>query len=348
MIHLPTATRSPGSPVAATPLTSFVLGPLFDEMMKRSGVDAAKRAVGILRPVLQKRSEHELGEVDDADAPSTRDIQYFEMMGQRGIYEDGWKAVTRRNPLTGEEDPWELYFLPDDFSECNDLADAEPEKLAHLQELWWRELERHGGLPYDTRTLELFNTPRRPHTPHQSREYRYLPPVSHLPAEVAPAIGGRSWTMTATVMRAQGEDGVLFTTGTQNSGYAFFVKDDHLCFDYNSFGDHTLVRSEVPIPAAAKELSVRFERSGRTGSAEVSIDGNACGREDIPWVMRMMSSVGADIGRSHNSPVSPEYAAPFRFAGTLHELVVSVDPSRSEREREEQARARFAAEMSTQ
>ena len=286
--------------------------------------------------------------VDDADAPSTREVQYFEMMGQRGIYEGGWKAVTRRNALTGEEDPWELYYLPDDFSECNDLAEAEPDKLAHLQDLWWSELERYGGLPHDTRTLELFNTPRQPHTPHQSRHYRYVPPVSHIAAEVAPAVAGRSWTMTARVTRAPGEDGVLFSTGTQNAGYSFFVQDDRLCFDYNAFGDHALVRSEVPIPADATDLSVRFERTGRTGSAEVLIDGDACGRVDLPYVMRMMSSIGADIGRSYQSPVSPQYEVPFRFAGTLHELTVEVDPSQSEREREAQAQDRYDAEMARQ
>jgi len=77
--------------------------------------------------------------------------------------------------------PVELDFLPDDFSECNDLAASEREKLAHLQDLWWSELEHHGGLPYDTRTMQLFNTPRQQHTPHQSRRYHYVPPVSHIP-----------------------------------------------------------------------------------------------------------------------------------------------------------------------
>jgi arylsulfatase A-like enzyme len=287
--------------------------------------------------------------VDDAGAPTTRNVQYFEMMGHRGIVEDGWKAVTRRDLFDqGREDTWELYFLPDDFSECNDLAEAHPEKVEHLVGRWWEEMERHGGLPFDHRTLELFATAHRPHTPHQSHHYRYVPPVAHLPAEVAPAVGGRSWTMVATITREAGDEGILFTTGTQNAGYSFFVKDDRLCFDYNAFGDHTLVVSDVPVPSGDAELSVRFERTGRTGSAEVRIDGHVCGSTEIPFVMRMMSSIGADVGHGTNSPVSTEYEGRFPFVGTLHEIVVDIDKSPSELQREQEAADRYAAEMAKQ
>jgi arylsulfatase A-like enzyme len=287
--------------------------------------------------------------IDDPQAPTTRTVQYFEMMGHRGIVEDGWKAVTRRDLFhPDQDDTWELYYLPDDFSECNDLAAREPGKLEHLIDLWWQEMERNGGLPFDHRTLELFRTPRQPHTPHASDRYRYVPPVSHLPGGAEPAIGGRSWTMTASVTRAPDENGILFTTGTQNSGLVFFVKDDHLCFDYNAFGDHTLVRSEAAIPADATQLTARFERSGQTGSIELRIDGDPCGKADVPWVMRMTGSIGADIGTGTHSPVSREITGRFPFEGTLHELVIDLDKSRSQREREEQAAARYDSEMSKQ
>ena len=317
-------------------------------------------AIGITPPDVHKGHEQieiagtpMLYAVDDPDAATTRTVQYFEMMGHRGIVEDGWKAVTRRDMMARDyneaDDVWELYYLPDDFSECNDLAAENPEKLDHLIEVWWRELERHGGLPFDHRGLELFASPHQPHTPHATRHYRYLPPVSHMPAECAPAVAGRSWTMTARVTRAPGDDGILYTTGTQNSGFSFFVKDDRLCFDYNAFGDHTLVVSEAAIPADATELTIRFERTGRReGSAEVRIDGDPAGRADIPWIMRLMSSIGADIGRGTHSAVSPEYSGPFPFVGTLHELTVDVDPSRSRREREQQAKDRYDSEMTRQ
>ena len=154
--------------------------------------------------------------------------------------------------------------------------------------------------------------------------------------------------MTAKVTRSPGDDGVLYSTGNQNAGMAMFVDGDRLCFDYNAFGAHTLVVSEVEIPADASELSVRFERDGRVGSAEVRIDGAPCGRADIPYVMRMMSSIGADVGRGNNSAVSTAYSGVFPFAGTLHELTVDVDKSRSELQREQEAKDRFDAEMSKQ
>jgi hypothetical protein len=187
-----------------------------------------------------------------------------------------------------------------------------------------------------------------PHTPHATLRYRYVPPVSHLPGGAEPAIAGRSWTMTASVTRAPGDDGILFTTGTQNSGLVFFVKDDRLCFDYNAFGDHTLVKSEAHIPDGATQLTARFDRTGQTGSIELRIDGSPCGRADVPWVMRMTGSIGADIGRGTNSPVCPEITGRFPFAGTLHELVIDLDASRSERERAERAAARYDSEMARQ
>ena len=155
--------------------------------------------------------------------------------------------------------------------------------------------------------------------------------------------------MTAKVTRAPGEDGILFTAGTQNSGQSFFVQDDRLRFDYNAFGDHTVVRSEVEIPADATELTARLERKpGRTGSMELRIDGAPCGSADIGWLMRMSSSTGSDIGHGTETAVSCEYTGRFPFAGTLHELVIELDPTRSQRERQEQAKARFDSEMTKQ
>ena len=284
----------------------------------------------------------------DPSAPSRKDVQYFEMGGHRGLYHDGWKAVTRHEKGTPfDDDRWELYHLDDDFSETRDLADEQPGKLRELVDLWWQEAETHGVLPLDDRTFELFGTTRRPHTPHASHHYTYRPPISHLPAEVAPALGGRSWTMTASIDRPEGAQGVLYATGTENSGFSFFVKDDRLWFDYNAFGDHSVVVSGIEVPPGPSEVEVRFERDGRQGSAELVIDGATCGAAPIPFVMRMMSSVGADVGLDRLSPVSDEYTGTFPFAGTLRRLDVVVAKSPSELEREAAA-ARYAAEMAQQ
>ena len=266
---------------------------------------------------------------DDPDAASKKKVQYYEMHGHRAIWADGWKAVTRHQMGTPfDEDRWELYHVAVDRSEVHDRAAEEPERLKALIDLWWQEAEREGVLPLDDRGLELMGIRFADHTPHPvSRVYRYRPPMSPLPAQASPAIGGRSWDMTATVTRRLGEAGVLYATGTENSGMSFFVHDERLVFDYNVFGEHHVVTSSEPVPVGDTRLSVRFRRDGKTGVATLVIDGREVGRLDVPFVMRTMSSVGPSIAYDHGSPVAAAYADRrdgFPFAGVLHELTVEI------------------------
>jgi arylsulfatase len=264
--------------------------------------------------------------LDDAAAPPRKAVQYFEMMGHRALYLDGWKAVTRHTPgVAFDDDTWELYHVTVDCSECHDLASAEPERLAAMVERWWTEAEDHDVLPLDDRTIELFAARFADGTVHRAdRRYRYWPPVSPLPAQAGPSIGGRSWDLDATVDRPSGAEGVLFATGTENSGVSFFVLDGRLVFDYNFFGDHHVVASATPVPVGRCVLSVRFRRTGTGGTATVVIDGEPCGEVEIPTVMRVISSVGASIGFDHGSAVSERYEAPFAFQGTLARLDVQL------------------------
>src|SRR5664280_1108856 len=116
---------------------------------------------------------------DATDAPTNKHVQYFEMMGHRGIYAHGWKAITRHQPgVRFEDDEWELYHLTEDRSECHNLAAEMPDKVAALIQLWWREAEEYGVLPLDDRTIELFFTRYRDHSPHPvDRHYSYFPPT---------------------------------------------------------------------------------------------------------------------------------------------------------------------------
>src|SRR3546814_185283 len=101
----------------------------------------------------------------DAAAPAPRSVQYFEQMGHRGIWADGWKATTYHEPgQSYDDDHWGLFHLDEDFAECNDLAEEHPDKLAELVALWWEEAERHGVLPLDDRTVELFGSRSEEHT----------------------------------------------------------------------------------------------------------------------------------------------------------------------------------------
>lgn len=265
--------------------------------------------------------------LDDPAAPATNTLQYFEMGGSRALVSGTWKAVQKHTPRADyDTETWELYDLSADPSECHDLAQARPDKLAELIDLWWSEADRHGVLPLDDRMIELFGARFRDHSPHPAnRRYVYRPPMSAIPAQASAAIGGRSFDLTARVTREVGDEGVLFATGTENSGITVFVQDDRLVVDYNAFDDHTVVASDLPIPVGDAVLTARFRRGeGTTGSVEIVVDGTECGRGEIGLFMRMISSVGASIGYDHGSAVSTRYSSPFPFSGQLHEVVIEL------------------------
>src|SRR5690606_16016231 len=142
-----------------------------------------------------------------------------------------------------------------------------PQKLRELIDLWWVEAEKRGALPLDERTIELFAARFRERSPHRpDRRYVYRPPMLPLPGQAGPAMSGRSSDITARVDGAAGAEGVLFATGTENSGFSFFVQDRRLVLDYNAFDDHTVLVSDMDVPAGPVELKLRLRRGeGQTG-----------------------------------------------------------------------------------
>ncbi|MFQ5558201.1 MAG: sulfatase-like hydrolase/transferase [Acidimicrobiales bacterium] len=143
--------------------------------------------------------------------------------------------------------------------------------------------------------------------------------------EAAVALGGRSFDLTARVTREPGDEGVLFTLVSQNSGISVFVQNDRLVLDHNAFDDHVVVESSTRVPAGTSELTVSCRRGdGRQGRATVMIDGTPAGEVELPLYMRVISSVGASVGYDHGSAVSARYAGPFPFEGTLHEVEIEL------------------------
>ena len=287
------------------------------------------------------------GVLDDPNAPAANTVQYFEMMGSRAIVAGEWKAVCKHLPGTDfQTEQWELYHLATDFSECHDQAGAQPERLAAMIDLWWAEAEKNSVLPLDDRTIELFGARFRPHSPHPvDQHYVYRPPMSPLPGQAAAAIGGRDFDLTARISRTAGQDGVLFATGTENSGIAVFVQDDRFVVDYNAFNDHAMIASTVAVPTGDSTLVARLRRgAGRSGSISLEVNGQPAGAVELPLVMMMISSVGASIGYNHGSAVSERYEAPFGFAGALHSLEIQLIDDDGPAAQQ----ARAAAEMSRQ
>ena len=304
---------------------------------------------------------------DDAEAPSAKDAQYFEMFGHRGIWADGWKAVTwHRRGVPFDEDRWELYRLADDFSECNDLSEQEPEKLAEMIERWWAEAERHDVLPLDDDVSGLVFRDRRPGTPHAGTSYRYLPPIARLPSESAPAIGGRSWTMTATIDRAPDDDlsatngsgpetagapgdGVLAAWGTSNTGFTWYLDGGQLVFVYNLFGTEYVATTPAapPVPGPVTP-TVSFDRNEGGALVTVSYDGSATGSVQVPFVLRMIGMSGFDVGRDAGSPVTDRYQGQFPFVGRYHHLAVEITDDLSPADILARDQARIRQELAQQ
>jgi len=267
--------------------------------------------------------------ISDATAPSKDAPQYFEMFGHRGLWHGGWKAVAFHPP--GEPydaDRWELFHLAEDFSETNDLAGTQPEKLAALIKLWWDEAAKHNVLPLDDRFRERFvvNADRI----HGARKrYVFHAGMGHLPTEVGPDVRSRSYLIEVEVRVSDGDEGVLIAHGDAASGYSLYVQARHLVHDMNIGGEHVIVRSQVPVLPGEHCLGVRVRRlaPGRIPMRELTllIDGRqvGCTQSQLGF-FNFVSWSGLDIGRDRGSPVS-HYESPFAFTGKLTKVTVTMD-----------------------
>ncbi len=282
----------------------------------------------------------------DAEAPNPRSIQYFEQMGHRGLWADGWKVTTYHEPGHPFEDAeWGLFHLDEDFSECHDLAAEQPERLRALIDAWWGEAGTHGVLPLDDRSIELFAAVPRPGTVHARRDYVYYPPIAHIPSDAAPPLGGRTWEITAEVEVADAHpEGVLYARGSHNVGHTFFVKDGALHFDYNALGTHHRVTAPLTLTPGRHSVTARFEREGGGGTLTIGADGADLGSVVIPVFVRMLGSTGLDVGRDALSTVVDDYEGPFPFTGTIDRITFAIFSRADAAEVEAMARAEMAKE----
>ncbi len=279
----------------------------------------------------------------DPQAPARTRPQYFEMFGHRGIWHEGWKAVAWHAPGTPfDADRWELYHLDRDFAENHDLAAQQPERLAALQALWWREAEAHQVLPLDERFGARFAENAR-RTQGARTGFVFHAGMGHLPTDVAPDVRSRSYLIEAEVLiPAGGAEGVLIAHGDATSGYSLYLQDGHLVHDLNIGGTHQLLRSDRPVAPGRRRLGFRMALgpmvrtppvhglgrievpSSRNGS--LWIDGEIAGEAPFKAGFNsLISWSGLDIGRDRASPVS-HYAAPYAFTGRLYKVTVTLAP----------------------
>lgn len=278
----------------------------------------------------------------EPDAKGRHTTQYFEMMGSRGIYHDGWKAVTY-HPILGvqydgtdgskpfDEDVWELYNIEKDISECNDLADENPKKLRDMIDRWWAEAGKYQVLPIDNRGMRgeiPTGAPKR-------ERFVYKPGGGSLPGAVAPNLKGRTHYITAECVVDASSEGVLVAHGAYFGGYSLFVRERRLHYVYNYVGvEEYWLSSEIEIPDGPVTLGFEYvaeEKARFRGTARLFINGQQVGERHLPRTIPIFISLAGEgfcVGFDGGLPVTREYglsvAAPFRFSGEMRRLVIDV------------------------
>lgn len=294
---------------------------------------------------------------DDVNTASRRKIQYFEMMGNRAIYHDGWVAGARHKGClpweasgdsgTGDfdGDSWELYDISIDFSQAHDLAAAHPEKLEELKKLWQSEAERCNVFPLDDRYAARFH--QGPPTARTGTHFRYPSGVFGIPEGSAPNLKGRSHRITADfTLPGDNASGMIVTAGGRFGGYGLYIRNNHLIYVHNVCGieRHTLA-SPAPLEAGRSTVSMTFTadelKPGTGGLVVLHKGADLLAQTHIPRTVPFLYSYTEtfDIGMDTGSPIDETYACPFEFSGQIHSVQVDVldDLHEDERIKEELA-----------
>ncbi len=273
---------------------------------------------------------------DDA-APTRKRVQYYEMLGSRAIWADGWTAVAwHEKGKPWDDDRWELYHTDVDASQVDDLAATEPGRLRSLVALWGDEAAKYDVLPLDDRRYERAADPGRPVAASPRDRYTFYPGTSILHPLAAPQLLGRDHQITADVTIPDGgAEGVLACSGGEFGGWSLFVRNGKLCYAHNDLKIREYaVASARPVPAGKHRLGVRFTRTGShlrpdsfTGDVALSVDGEPVGElKGVSTAAQYstMTGYGLLIGRNTGTPVSPQYAVPFEFTGGLEKVTIEV------------------------
>ena len=279
----------------------------------------------------------------DADVELQREAQYFEMVGRRAIYHDGWRAYSpwvfgeeiTPESLAGAN--WMLFNIEEDFSESTDVASRYPDKLEELQRLWWIQAAKYSVLPLDGRAV-LRQLEPRPQMAGPRNEYVYYAGGGEISSSVAVNVLNRSHAITAdVVIPDEGAEGVLLAQGGRFAGYSFFVKDSRLHYVHNYIGlQEFSVTSSIDVPAGKATLRFEFQTTappdfaqgrGAAGIGRLFIDGRQVGQIEIPMTVPLvfaLSGEGLCCGWDSLSPACSVYHDEFPFTGTIRQVVVDV------------------------
>ena len=292
---------------------------------------------------------------DSASADSSRNTQYFEMLGHRSLYHDGWRAVCpwpgpsfteaglpfgapiSKDQLTAlDATGWELYHVAEDVAENHNLADEEPERLIAMIGTWYVEAGKYNAMPVDGSGVARFAEARPQLTARRDR-YTYYPHTQSIPGNAAVSVLNRSHSITADAeVPAGGAEGILVAHGGVDSGYALYVKDQRLTWVHNYVGRsfHYVVSTE-DVPAGRHRLRFEFEVTGKPdigkgkgapGTAQLYFDDRLVGQAEVPVTTPLALGLtsGVIVGEAPGAPVCAEYEPPFAFTGTVHSVTFDV------------------------
>jgi arylsulfatase A-like enzyme len=293
---------------------------------------------------------------DDANAKEVRNTQYFDIMGSRSIYHDGWmaSALGPRIPWvpglpkgiqewTPDKDKWELYDLSKDWSQADDLADKMPAKLADLKDLFLIELTKNKGLPVGGGLwVPVLHPELRMAPPYTS--WTFPGAITRLPEFAAPALGNKDNIVSVDVNVPENANGVIYALGGFSGGLALYVKDGVLSYEYNLFEirrTHIKAKDKLPTGKVKIEVETTYIEPKPTGPLKVALRVNgeevASGEVPVSAPLGFTANDALDFGIDLGSPVGIEYydQAPFKFNGTIEGATVKYLGSEAELKKEE-------------
>ena len=263
--------------------------------------------------------------LDHQEAPTSKQIQYFETSGDRAIWAAGWKAVVRhRRGASYDEDVWELFHTESDFSEVENKADQEPELLSELVKLWYEEAIRYDVLPMSDDLLGLYKKC----LPDPRARHVFYRGMTRLDRLSAPDIYHFNSQITADVeLNTHKANGVLLASGDSAMGYEIYLKKGYLYFTYVYTRERAYhLKSIRPVARGKHLISLAIEKTGEDSAiAEMAVDGNPLGQLDMPklWPVYAPNS-GIRCGENSGAPISKNYTGDFAFDQTLNRVIVDV------------------------
>ena len=293
--------------------------------------------------------------LENADAPTKHITQYFEIIGHRSIYHDGWRAVcpwpgahyaeTDKEfgaPISKEElmeldaHHWELYHVDKDVAENNNVAGENRDKLIELISQWYVEAGKYNVLPVDGRAI-IRALDERPAITEKRTSSIFFPGTQSVPSQSAVSVLNVPHTITAdVVIPEEGAEGVLLCQGGNVGGMSLYIKRGKLNYVHNYVGNELFhLESDVEVPAGRHLLSYEFivtgppdldHGKGTPGIGKLFIDGKQVGEMILPVTVPITMSLdsGISCGREESSPITPDYEVPFEFTGTIDHVTIDV------------------------